>query len=37
VLLKVLEEMPSKDLEYLFQMTHAYFTDLNYDAEALKV
>ena len=25
-----------KDLEYLFQMTHAYFTDLNYDAEAFE-
>lgn len=23
-----------KDLEYLFQMTYAYFTDLNYDPEA---
>jgi zinc protease len=25
-----------KDLEYLFQMTYAYFTDLNFDQEALK-
>ncbi|NBL63650.1 insulinase family protein [Flavobacterium sp. NST-5] len=25
-----------KDLEYLFQMTHAYFTDLNYDKEAFE-
>ena len=25
-----------KDLEYLFQMTYAYFTDLNYDAEAFE-
>ncbi|MFV8335994.1 M16 family metallopeptidase [Flavobacterium sp. RSP29] len=25
-----------KDLEYLFQMTHAYFTDLNYDPEAFE-
>ncbi len=23
-----------KDMEYMFQMVHAYFTDLNYDAEA---
>ena len=25
-----------KDLEYLFQQTYAYFTDLNYDAEAFE-
>ena len=25
-----------KDLEYLFQMTYAYFTDLNYDPEAFE-
>ncbi|TDD78676.1 M16 family metallopeptidase [Flavobacterium caseinilyticum] len=25
-----------KDLEYLFQMTYAYFTDLNYDTEAFE-
>ncbi|WP_298304581.1 pitrilysin family protein [Flavobacterium sp.] len=25
-----------KDLEYLFQMTHAYMTDLNYDNEAFE-
>lgn len=25
-----------KDLEYLFQMVYAYFTDLNYDAEAFE-
>lgn len=25
-----------KDLEYLFQTTYAYFTDLNYDAEAFE-
>jgi hypothetical protein len=35
-LLKVYVVLQPKDLEYLFQMTYAYFTDLNFDQEALK-